>query len=160
LDLFGVAATEKAEKSIDAFIEKRARERADANKVEELWVESSRRVRERRREETLDALFGPAKEADPEMVLKYASASEEALSIALEMAVTSDNLETVQLVVLAVYQRDLTNLLSRFGAMVSESDDLIAELFQIDNVPDEDAAGDRFATLAPDPPTRDKILTA
>ena len=41
---------EKAEQQIDQFIERRARERADANKEEEFWLEQERRHRERRRE--------------------------------------------------------------------------------------------------------------
>jgi hypothetical protein len=50
-----MAALEKAEQQIDQFIEKRAREKADANKVEELWAESDRRHRDRRREENREA---------------------------------------------------------------------------------------------------------
>jgi hypothetical protein len=46
---------EKAEASIDQFIAKRARERADADKVDELWAESTRRHKERRREENRQA---------------------------------------------------------------------------------------------------------
>jgi hypothetical protein len=42
---------EKAEQQIDQFIERRARERAHANKEEEFWVEQERRRRERRHEE-------------------------------------------------------------------------------------------------------------
>jgi hypothetical protein len=42
---------EKAEAQIDQFIEKRAREKADANKVEEFWAESARRHNEKRQRE-------------------------------------------------------------------------------------------------------------
>jgi hypothetical protein len=52
---FDVEATEKAESQIDAFIEKRAREKADASMVAELWEESSRRDREKRRRENRQA---------------------------------------------------------------------------------------------------------
>jgi hypothetical protein len=44
-----VTAVEKAEESIDAFIEKRTREKADANKVEDFWREQDRRHQARRR---------------------------------------------------------------------------------------------------------------
>jgi hypothetical protein len=40
---------EAAEAQIDRFIEKRAREEADADRVEELWAASEARERERRR---------------------------------------------------------------------------------------------------------------
>jgi hypothetical protein len=46
------AAVERAESEIDNFILKRAREREDANRIEELWRASEARERERRREET------------------------------------------------------------------------------------------------------------
>lgn len=42
---------EAVEAQLDAFIEKRAREAADQERVEELWAESARRDRQRRREE-------------------------------------------------------------------------------------------------------------
>jgi hypothetical protein len=45
-----VVATEKAEKSIDEFIDKRARDKAAANKEEEAWKASTRLVNEKRRE--------------------------------------------------------------------------------------------------------------
>ena len=50
MDLFDVEATEQAEKSIDAFIEKRAREKADVNTIEEFWAEQERRDRQQKRE--------------------------------------------------------------------------------------------------------------
>jgi hypothetical protein len=40
---------EAAEASLDQFIERRAREKADANRIEEGWAISERRHRERRR---------------------------------------------------------------------------------------------------------------
>jgi hypothetical protein len=46
-----VAAVEAAEASIDQFIEKRARDKAAANKEEEAWAASERKVRAKRREE-------------------------------------------------------------------------------------------------------------
>jgi hypothetical protein len=49
------AAVERAESEIDNFILKRAREREDANRTEELWRASEARERERRREETREA---------------------------------------------------------------------------------------------------------
>jgi hypothetical protein len=42
---------EAASVSIDAFIEHRARQKADANAEEAAWAESERRVRAKRREE-------------------------------------------------------------------------------------------------------------
>ena len=45
-----VDAVEAASAQIDQFIERRARERSDANKVEEFWQEQERCHRERRRE--------------------------------------------------------------------------------------------------------------
>jgi len=42
---------ERVEAKLDSFIEKRAREKEDANKVEALWAASEARHRERRREE-------------------------------------------------------------------------------------------------------------
>jgi hypothetical protein len=50
LDLHDVDAVEKAEAQIDAFISKRAKEREEANKLEEFWAEQERRHRERQRE--------------------------------------------------------------------------------------------------------------
>ena len=50
-----VEATEKAETQIDAFITKRSREKADANRVAEHWEESDRRDREKRRRENRQA---------------------------------------------------------------------------------------------------------
>ena len=44
-----VTAVEKAEESIDAFIEKRARKMADANRVKEFRAEQDRREQARRR---------------------------------------------------------------------------------------------------------------
>jgi hypothetical protein len=45
-----VEAAEAAEASINQFIERRAREKADANRIEEEWAISEHRHRERRRE--------------------------------------------------------------------------------------------------------------
>jgi hypothetical protein len=53
-DLFDVVASEKAEKSIDAFIEKRSKEAEEANQAQRLEEELDRRERARtakRREE-------------------------------------------------------------------------------------------------------------
>lgn len=49
LDLFDVEAAEKAEAQIDQFIEKRARDKEEANRIEAAWAESERRVIEKRR---------------------------------------------------------------------------------------------------------------
>jgi hypothetical protein len=46
-DLFDVVASEKAEKSIDLFIEKRAKEAEEANKEQRLEEELDRRQRAR-----------------------------------------------------------------------------------------------------------------
>jgi hypothetical protein len=43
-------ATEAVEQQLDQFIEKRTREREDANRIEEAWAESERRHQEHRRE--------------------------------------------------------------------------------------------------------------
>ena len=43
-------AVERVEAELDAFVEKRAREAKDAEKVEELWAESERKVHRKRRE--------------------------------------------------------------------------------------------------------------
>jgi hypothetical protein len=51
LEVFDVESAEKAEKSIDEFINKRARDKAEANKEEEKWRAAVRRVREKRRRE-------------------------------------------------------------------------------------------------------------
>ena len=51
MDLYDAAAAEKAEKSIDAFINSRSKTKARANEEEELWRASERRVQERRRRE-------------------------------------------------------------------------------------------------------------
>jgi hypothetical protein len=42
-------AVERAESEIDGFISRRARENAEANRIEALWVESTRRYNEKRR---------------------------------------------------------------------------------------------------------------
>ena len=47
--------TEAVEQALDHFIEKRAREKADANRVEELWAASERRDQELRRRERREA---------------------------------------------------------------------------------------------------------
>jgi hypothetical protein len=51
LNLFDVAATEAAEKSIDAFIEARSRSQEEANRNEEAWKESTRRFNQNRHRE-------------------------------------------------------------------------------------------------------------
>jgi hypothetical protein len=58
LDLYDVDAVEAAEASIDQFISKRAREKADADRVEAAWVESARRHRARRRERNRQEWLG------------------------------------------------------------------------------------------------------
>jgi hypothetical protein len=50
LDLFDIEATEKAEKSLDEFINRRAKAKEKANAEEEFWAEQDCRHRERRRE--------------------------------------------------------------------------------------------------------------
>lgn len=50
VDLFDVEAAERVEAELDNFITKRAREKAEANRVEEEWRVSERRVREQRRQ--------------------------------------------------------------------------------------------------------------
>jgi hypothetical protein len=50
--------TEKLEAEIDRIIEKRAAERRDANRIEELWKESARKVNGRRREESRALWYG------------------------------------------------------------------------------------------------------
>ena len=45
MDLFDVEAAEKAEQQINLFIDKRSREREEANRVEAAWAESTRRHR-------------------------------------------------------------------------------------------------------------------
>ncbi len=45
------AKVEAIESEIDRIIERRAREREDANRVEELWKDSARKVNGQRREE-------------------------------------------------------------------------------------------------------------
>ena len=44
------AYVEKVEAELDQFVERRAREAKDAKRVQELWAESERKERERRRE--------------------------------------------------------------------------------------------------------------
>ena len=51
-------AAERVEAELDSFIEKRAREKEDANRVEELWTASEARHRERRRRENQEAWHG------------------------------------------------------------------------------------------------------
>ena len=48
-------AIERVEQELDQFVERRAREARDAEKVAELWAESERRVQEKRREENREA---------------------------------------------------------------------------------------------------------
>ena len=55
LERLDYEAVEAVEQQLDAFIERRARERADANRTEELWAISEARERERRREENREA---------------------------------------------------------------------------------------------------------
>ncbi len=50
-----LAKLEKAEAEIDLFIERRGREFKDASAVEEMWRESTRAHRERRRQENAAA---------------------------------------------------------------------------------------------------------
>ena len=51
MDLFDVAATEAAEKSLDAFIESRSRSQEEANRTEEAWKESTRLFNQNRHRE-------------------------------------------------------------------------------------------------------------
>lgn len=55
VDLFDTDHLERVESELDRIVEKRAREARDAERVEELWAESARRDRERRREENREA---------------------------------------------------------------------------------------------------------
>jgi hypothetical protein len=55
VDLFSAVDIEGADREIDLFIEKRAREARDANAIEELWQHSTRAHRERRRQENAEA---------------------------------------------------------------------------------------------------------
>jgi hypothetical protein len=57
LDLFDVAATEAAEKSIDAFIQARSRSQEEANRTEEAWKESTRRFNQNRHREYAQAWY-------------------------------------------------------------------------------------------------------
>jgi hypothetical protein len=50
ISLFDVEATKRVEAELDAFINKRSREREEANRTEELWAEQERRHRQRWRE--------------------------------------------------------------------------------------------------------------
>lgn len=50
LDVDKIEAAERVEAELDRFIEKRAREKADANKVKEFWAAHDRRERARRRD--------------------------------------------------------------------------------------------------------------
>jgi hypothetical protein len=49
------AQVERVEAELDSFIEKHAREVKDAERVEEIWAESERRDREKKREKNRDA---------------------------------------------------------------------------------------------------------
>lgn len=57
LERLDCEAAEAAEQQIDLFIEKRAREKRDANAIEELWAASERRDRERRRRDNCAAWY-------------------------------------------------------------------------------------------------------
>ncbi len=48
-------ATEKAEQELDKFVERRAREKSDEQKVADLWAETDAREREKRRRENKQA---------------------------------------------------------------------------------------------------------
>jgi hypothetical protein len=48
-------AVERAESEIDGFISRRARENAEANRIEEAWAESARAHSEKRRREMREA---------------------------------------------------------------------------------------------------------
>ena len=52
-----VEAVERVEAEIDNFILKRARERADAPRIEEAWAESERAHREKRRQKNREAWY-------------------------------------------------------------------------------------------------------
>ncbi len=52
------AHVEKVEAELDSFIEKRARQAAELEHVEELWAVSERRHRERRQQENRAAWYG------------------------------------------------------------------------------------------------------
>lgn len=57
-DAVDAARAEALEAELDRIIEKRARERKDANRVEELWNESVNKVDERRRGEMRALWYG------------------------------------------------------------------------------------------------------
>jgi hypothetical protein len=50
-------AVERAESEIDGFISRRARENAEANRIEEAWAESARRHAEKRRQDNEAAWY-------------------------------------------------------------------------------------------------------
>ena len=50
MDLYDVAAVEAVEAELDRFVERRAREARDQERVETEWAKSERQHRERRRE--------------------------------------------------------------------------------------------------------------
>ncbi len=132
------------------------------NELREEFIGINAKYREalaERREEILEALFGPSEEADPGRILEFGAASEATLTTVLEMAIAADNLAAVQLVMLAAYERQLGGILDVIGEKVEGFDDLLGELFTLDNVPDSDEAGVRFSALASDPPSLQKILT-
>src|SRR5215212_4347563 len=55
MDTFDVTAVERAEASLDAFINSRSRDKKRANEQEELWAALERRVREKRSHELQQA---------------------------------------------------------------------------------------------------------
>lgn len=57
LDRADFEAVERVEAELDAFVNKRAKEREDANREEEAWKESTRRVNEKRRRENRQSLI-------------------------------------------------------------------------------------------------------
>jgi broad specificity polyphosphatase/5'/3'-nucleotidase SurE len=53
--VLSVEAMERVESELDRLVERRAREAKDANAIEELWKQSERAHRDRRREENREA---------------------------------------------------------------------------------------------------------
>jgi len=114
-----------------------------------------------RKDEILEALFGSAEEEDPAVMLQYAAATPDALRSVLTAAAVSENLRVIQQVILACDARELNDILDMVGDLLPDAfGDLLGELSQIDGkLEDLGDPGELFETLAPDPPTREKILT-
>jgi len=142
--------------------EARAKEIFDAKRVEFEEVEETfQREIEARKDEIQEALFGPAREEDPAVMLQFAAATENALRNVLEAAVLADNERTIQQVLLACEARDEDEIAAILGDLIPETQDLLGELAQIDStLEDLGDPGDLFSAVAPEPPSAERILTA